>query len=150
LLVWTGFKWDSSMDHGWSRSFCTLLVSIYEHIKLRTCNISVVPLWGMWYLRKGTFVSIISTTCTLHMQWCAGSPQMWMRWLCQIYKIFTKPIRSIQLCECGVSNYVILSFFKCQTCLPFFNTRVAQNFQYSSWEPNLYLGDVGARDLGSS
>jgi hypothetical protein len=64
------------MDRGWSRSFCTLMVGIYEHVKLRIRNIYVIPLWGIWYLRKGTFVSIISTTCTLHMQWCAGSPHL--------------------------------------------------------------------------
>jgi hypothetical protein len=30
-----------------------------------TCNISVVSLWGMWYLWRSPFMNIISTTCVL-------------------------------------------------------------------------------------
>jgi hypothetical protein len=74
LIRFASLNWFSNETPQWTEDdLDTLLVGIYKHVKLQTCNVSIVPLWGMWYLRKETFVSIIATTCTLYIQWCIGS-----------------------------------------------------------------------------
>jgi hypothetical protein len=56
------------MGRWWSWSFCTLLVGIYEHVKLRTRNDSVVPLWGCDIYGRGLlwvlYQRLVHYTCS--------------------------------------------------------------------------------------